>query len=59
MPFILHPSVFPMPDGPIVGAATVHHLFKGWLAGVHRGELGAPWTLPAEAPTAPLPQIAS
>ncbi len=41
MPFILHPSVFPMPDGPIVGAATVHHLFKGWLLGVHRGELGA------------------
>ncbi len=59
MPFILHPSVFPMPDGPIVGAATVHHLFKGWLAGVHDGELGAPWTLPAEAPNAPLPQIAS
>jgi putative membrane protein len=59
MPFILHPSVFPMPADPIVGAATVHHLFKGWLAGVHDGELGAPWTLPAEAPIAPLPQIAS
>ena len=37
MPFILHPAVFPVPDGPIVGAATVHHLFKGWLAGVQRG----------------------
>ncbi len=59
MPFILHPSVFPMPDGPIVGAATVHHLFKGWLAGVQRGELGAPWAQPADAPIAPLPQIAS
>ena len=41
MPFLLHPSVFPMPDEPIVGAATVHHLFKGWLAGVQRGELPA------------------
>ena len=59
MPFILHPAVFPVPDGPIVGAATVHHLFKGWLAGVQRGELGAPWTQPVEAPIAPLPQIAS
>ena len=50
-----------VPDArrPIVGAATVHHLFKGWLA------RRAPWrtslrrgTLPAEAPVdAPLPEI--
>ena len=59
MPFILHPSVFPMPDEPIVGAATVHHLFKGWLAGVHSGELAGPWQQPIEAPVTPLPQIVS
>ena len=29
-PFILAPVELPLPDGPIVGAAEVHRLLKGW-----------------------------
>jgi hypothetical protein len=29
-PFILHPVEFPLPDGQIVGAASVHALLRGW-----------------------------
>jgi uncharacterized membrane protein YvlD (DUF360 family) len=29
-PFILHPVHLPMPDRPVVGAATVHDLLAGW-----------------------------
>jgi hypothetical protein len=28
--FILHPATLPLPDGPIVGAASVHALLLGW-----------------------------
>jgi hypothetical protein len=28
--FILHPGRLPMPDEPIVGAASVHALLRGW-----------------------------
>lgn len=31
-PFLLYPSGFTPPTEPIVGAATVHHIFKGWMA---------------------------
>jgi uncharacterized membrane protein YvlD (DUF360 family) len=31
-PFILLPSEFPIDDGPIVGAAAVHRIFKDWLS---------------------------
>jgi uncharacterized membrane protein YvlD (DUF360 family) len=49
-PFLLLPSAFPVPDGPIVGAATVHQLFKGWMVEAAAGRLEAPWQLPVEAP---------
>lgn len=36
-PFLLFPAGFDLSDVPIVGAATVHHLFKGWIAALHDG----------------------
>ena len=29
-PFVLHPAELAVPDGPIVGAASVHALLRGW-----------------------------
>ena len=29
-PFILHPAGLPLPDEPIVGAASVHQLLMSW-----------------------------
>jgi hypothetical protein len=29
-PFILSPAEFPLPGGPIMGAASVHGLLSGW-----------------------------
>jgi hypothetical protein len=29
-PFLLHPAQLPVPDEPIVGAASVHALLTGW-----------------------------
>ena len=43
-PFLLFPAGFDLPDEPIVGAATVHHLFKGWMALDQRRDRPAPWT---------------
>ncbi|MEK6276772.1 MAG: phage holin family protein [Actinomycetota bacterium] len=31
-PFVLAPAGYPVPDQPLVGAAAVHRMFKGWLA---------------------------
>jgi hypothetical protein len=31
-PFLLHPVRFPLPDGELVGAGTVHRLLRSWLA---------------------------
>jgi uncharacterized membrane protein YvlD (DUF360 family) len=28
--FVLHPVELPVPDGPVIGAASVHGLLKGW-----------------------------
>jgi hypothetical protein len=33
-PFLLYPSVFDPPTEPIVGAAAVHAIFKGWRAAI-------------------------
>ena len=33
-PFLLFPATFHLDDDPIVGAASVHRVFKAWLAGV-------------------------
>ena len=30
-PFVLHPPDLIWPDTPVVGAATVHHVLRGWL----------------------------
>ena len=30
-PFILYPAELPVPDEPIVGAAAVYKLLKGWV----------------------------
>jgi hypothetical protein len=30
-PFILYPAQLAAPTEPLIGAATVHHLMKGWL----------------------------
>ena len=29
-PFILYPSKLTLPDEPIIGAASVHELLRGW-----------------------------
>ncbi len=39
-PFILAPAEWKVPDEPIVGAASVHYLFKDWLAAAGAGPLG-------------------
>jgi uncharacterized membrane protein YvlD (DUF360 family) len=31
-PFVLAPAGYPVPNEPLVGAAAVHRMFKGWLA---------------------------
>lgn len=43
-PFLLFPAGFELSDEPIVGAATVHHLFKRWMAAIHDGTAPAPWS---------------
>jgi hypothetical protein len=32
-PFLLFPSELPLPDEPLVGAAAVHRVLKGWVSG--------------------------
>ncbi len=54
-PFLLFPAGFELPAEPIVGAATVHHLFKGWMAAMIDGTAPAPWTVPERASSAPVP----
>lgn len=41
-PFLLFPRSFTLPDEPIVGAATVHHLFKSWLRETRSGSIPPP-----------------
>jgi len=40
-PFILAPVTLPRPEGPIIGAATVHHVLSGWRRHL-QGERRAP-----------------
>jgi hypothetical protein len=58
-PFLLFPAGFGLPDEPIVGAATVHHLFKGWMAEINDGSAPAPWTVPERQVSAPIPSLAA
>ena len=48
-PFLLFPAGFELPDEPIVGAATVHHLFKGWMAAMTDGTRARSLDGPREA----------
>ena len=34
-PFVLFPAELPVGDEPLVGAAAVHQLMKGWVAGTN------------------------
>jgi uncharacterized membrane protein YvlD (DUF360 family) len=52
-PFIMYPTGFSLPGSPIVGAATVHHLFKRWMAEIDAGTAPAPWIAPEPTPTSP------
>ena len=53
-PFILFPKELPLPDEPIVGAAHVHELLKGWryLLGRQRPRHGARAGPAADVPVA-------
>ena len=36
-PFVLAPAELPLPDAPLVGAASVHALLLGWRRGLQSG----------------------
>ena len=36
-PFILYPPALTLPDGPIVGAAAVHGVLRGWRSALQDG----------------------
>jgi uncharacterized membrane protein YvlD (DUF360 family) len=40
-PFVLYPAHLPAPDGPLVGAAAVNALLRGWREAVSGGEAPA------------------
>ena len=50
--FILHPGRLPMPDEPIVGAASVHALLRRWRGMLQGGGEPPKSSLPGEARTA-------
>src|SRR5262245_951984 len=59
-PFILHPVDLPLPDGAIIGAASVHALLQNWRRGVQDGTAPAgagadPQLEPAVSRPAPSP----
>ena len=54
-PFLLFPSGFDVPEEPLVGAATIHHLFKGWMAAINEGTAPAPWTVRERPASVPIP----
>ena len=53
-PFVLHPATFPVPDAPLVGAESIHHLFQGWLATATGPERPTPWEPPTESTEHPV-----
>jgi hypothetical protein len=52
-PFVLFPKELPLPDEPIVGAASVHELLKGWRRWLEAGG-AARISEPAEAADVPV-----
>ena len=49
-PFLLAPRSFALPDGPIVGAESIHGILKGWLHAAADPDAARPWEAPREAP---------
>ena len=52
-PFVLFPKELPLPDEPIVGAAHVHELLKGWRYLLENGG-AAPAAEPAPVADVPV-----
>lgn len=48
-PFLLFPAAFPLDDESVVGAETVHAIFKGWLDHAAAGTLPRPGGSPVVA----------
>jgi uncharacterized membrane protein YvlD (DUF360 family) len=49
-PFLLAPHSFDVPDGPIVGAESIHAIFKGWLRSASLPDAPGPWEAPVDEP---------
>ena len=52
-PFLLSPQSFPLPEGPIVGAETIHGIFKSWLQEAASPDAARPWDTPATPDASP------
>jgi len=48
-PFLMYPTTFVSPEGPIVGAASIHHILKGWLSDVTAEDTLPPWSTRTQA----------
>ena len=53
-PFILFPNELPLPDEPIVGAAHVHELLKGWRYQLENGTAALSAAEPAPVADVPV-----
>jgi hypothetical protein len=40
-PFVLHPASLPLPRGPLIGAAAVHEVLRGWRLSLQGDAAGA------------------
>jgi hypothetical protein len=49
-PFLLSPHSFDVPDGPIVGAESIHAIFKEWLRSASLRDAPQPWEAPVGTP---------
>jgi hypothetical protein len=52
--FILHPASLPLPPGPVIGAAAVHGVLRGWRLSL-QGDAGRAAAAPEAAATAAAP----
>jgi putative membrane protein len=48
-PFVMYPSVFDVPAERIIGAGSVHTLFKSWRTATLQPGAPRPWTTPVSA----------
>ena len=51
-PFILHPEHLETPEGPILGAASVHGILAGWRQELQGGQTATPTSAGEKAPAA-------